>query len=86
MPKFTAIIKYDSHEAYEQHGSQIEQIAKDLFASKGATEQAPFFSTRSMPPSHRTSFVVPDGVSVDEVKGAASGLPEGVSWEIAEAR
>ncbi|KAL2848327.1 hypothetical protein BJX68DRAFT_238899 [Aspergillus pseudodeflectus] len=55
MPKYTAIIKYDSQEAYQQHGSQIEQIASDLFASKGATEQAPFFSTRSMPPTHRTS-------------------------------
>ncbi|KAL2784574.1 hypothetical protein BJX66DRAFT_84248 [Aspergillus keveii] len=84
MPKYTAIIKYDTQEAYQQHGSQIEQIASDLFASKGATEQAPFFSTRSMPPTHRTSFVVPDGISVDELKSA--GLPEGVSCDIAEAK
>ncbi|KAL4986611.1 hypothetical protein BDW68DRAFT_123830 [Aspergillus falconensis] len=83
MPKYTAIIKYDSHEAYQQHGSQIEQIAKDVFAAKGATEQTPFFSTRSMPPTHRTSFVVPDGVSADELKSA--GLPEGVSCEINQA-
>ncbi|KAL3457125.1 hypothetical protein BJX64DRAFT_293465 [Aspergillus heterothallicus] len=80
MPKYTAIIKYDSQEAYQAHGSQIEQKATDFFASKGATEQTPFFSTRSMPPSHRTSFVVPDAVSVEELKGAR--LPEGVSCEI----
>ncbi|KAL6238436.1 hypothetical protein BDW75DRAFT_20041 [Aspergillus navahoensis] len=80
MPKYTAIIKFDSHEAYQQHGSQIEQITKDIFAAKGATEQTPFFSTRSMPPTHRTSFVVPDTVSADELKSA--GLPEGVSCEI----
>ncbi|KAL4900881.1 hypothetical protein BDW74DRAFT_182464 [Aspergillus multicolor] len=83
MPKYTAIIKYDSHEAYQQHGSQIEQIAKDVFTAKGATDLAPFFSTRSMPPTHRTSFVVPDGVSSEELKGA--GLPEGVSCEINQA-
>ncbi|KAL4767979.1 hypothetical protein BDW60DRAFT_211472 [Aspergillus nidulans var. acristatus] len=83
MPKYTAIIKYDSREAYQQHGSQIEQITKDLFAAKGATEQTPFFSTRSMPPTHRTSFVVPDGVSADELKSA--GLPEGVHCEISQA-
>ncbi|KAL2849864.1 hypothetical protein BJY01DRAFT_245801 [Aspergillus pseudoustus] len=80
MPKFTATIKYDSREAYQAHKSQIEQIATDLFAARGATEQTPFFSTRSMPPSHRTSFVVPDGVSVDELRSAE--LPEGVSCEI----
>ncbi|KAL4799303.1 hypothetical protein BDV19DRAFT_355566 [Aspergillus venezuelensis] len=83
MPKFTAIIKYDNHEAYQQHGNQIEQIAKDLFASKGATDLAPFFSTRSMPPSHRTSFNAPDGTSPDDLKNA--GLPEGVSCDIAQA-
>lgn len=32
--------------------------ANDLFKAKGATEQTPFFSTRSMPPSHRTSYVL----------------------------
>ncbi|KAL4932420.1 uncharacterized protein BDV17DRAFT_254413 [Aspergillus undulatus] len=83
MPKFTAIIKYDSHDAYQAHGSQIEQIAKDLFTSKGATDLAPFFSTRSMPPTHRTSFNVPDGVSADELKSA--GLPEGVQCDIMQA-
>ncbi|KAL5340972.1 hypothetical protein BJX70DRAFT_360045 [Aspergillus crustosus] len=57
MPKYTAIIDYDSPEAYQEHGSKIEQIAKDHFASKGATEQSGFFSTRSMPPSHRTTYV-----------------------------
>ncbi|KAL2818693.1 hypothetical protein BJX63DRAFT_383789 [Aspergillus granulosus] len=80
MPKFTAIIKYDTQEAYQAHGGQIEQLATDIFASKGATEQSPFFSTRSMPPTHRTSFVIPDSVSVDELKSA--GLPDGVSCEI----
>ncbi|BCS30502.1 uncharacterized protein APUU_80805A [Aspergillus puulaauensis] len=83
MPKYTAIISYDSREAYQQHGSQIEQIANDLFNAKGATEQTPFFSTRSIPPSHRTSFVVPDGVSADELRSAA--LPEGVKCQINEA-
>ncbi|KAL4787114.1 hypothetical protein BJX76DRAFT_319524 [Aspergillus varians] len=80
MPKYTAIIKYDSLEAYQQHGSQIEQIATEFFASKGATEQTPFFSTRSLPPTHRTSLNVPDNVSLDTLKSA--GLPEGVRCEI----
>ncbi|RDW67293.1 uncharacterized protein DSM5745_09159 [Aspergillus mulundensis] len=83
MPKYTAIIKYDSPEAYQQHGTQIEQIARDVFTAKGATDLAPFFSTRNMPPTHRTSFVVPDGVSPDELKSA--GLPEGVSCELSQA-
>ncbi|KAL4912764.1 hypothetical protein BDW62DRAFT_206208 [Aspergillus aurantiobrunneus] len=80
MPKYIALIEYDSLEAYQQHGSQIEQITTDLFAAKGATEQTPFFSTRSMPPSHRTSFVVPDGVSADELKSV--GLPDGVRCNV----
>lgn len=74
--------------------------ANDLFKAKGATEQTPFFSTRSIPPSHRTSyvrllkmvriltddfvrFVLPDGVSADELRSAA--LLEGVSCQINEA-
>ncbi|KAL2832537.1 hypothetical protein BDW59DRAFT_139401 [Aspergillus cavernicola] len=58
----------------------LSSSAKDVFAAKGATEQAPFFSTRSMPPTHRTSFQVPDDVSVDDLRTA--GLPEGVRCEI----
>ncbi|KAL4804056.1 hypothetical protein BDV18DRAFT_162466 [Aspergillus unguis] len=80
MPKYTAIIKYDSQEAYQKHGSEIEQIATHIFAGKGATEQAPFFTTRSMPPSHRTSFNVPDGTSLDDLNGAE--LIEGVRCEV----
>ncbi|KAI9375546.1 hypothetical protein BJX61DRAFT_493750 [Aspergillus egyptiacus] len=80
MPKFIALIKYDSQEAYQQHGSQIEQIATDAFTAKGATDQTLFISTRSMPPSHRTSFTVPDNVSADELKSIA--FPEGVQCEI----
>ncbi|KAL2868925.1 uncharacterized protein BJX67DRAFT_379421 [Aspergillus lucknowensis] len=79
MPKYTALIKYDSLDAYRQHGAQIEMTATAFFAAMGATEQAPFFSTRSMPPTHRTSFVLPDGVVVEEWKAP---FPEGVRVEI----
>ncbi|KAL4874275.1 hypothetical protein BJY04DRAFT_204144 [Aspergillus karnatakaensis] len=80
MTQYTAIISYDSLEAYQEHGRTIEQLASDHFAAKGATEQKGFFQTRSMPPSHRAMFVAPDDVPVDELKDA--GFPSGVRCDI----
>ncbi|KAL3474303.1 hypothetical protein BJX99DRAFT_231900 [Aspergillus californicus] len=80
MPKYRATIKYDTVEAYRQHGGQMEQLAKDIFAAKSATEQSPLFSTRSMPPIQWTIIQLPDSVSADELKSV--GFPEGVQYEI----
>ncbi|KAG2416515.1 hypothetical protein HFD88_007730 [Aspergillus terreus] len=82
MPRYTIVIRYDSLEAYQQHGAQIEQMTKDRFAEKGATEQTLFISTRSLPPIHTTSFVAPDTVTIDDLKQVQ--YPEGVHFDIHE--
>ncbi|KAL5362412.1 hypothetical protein BJX96DRAFT_177130 [Aspergillus floccosus] len=82
MPRYTIVIRYDSLEAYQQHGAQIEQITKDRFAEKGATEHTLFISTRSLPPIHTTSFVAPDTVSIEDLKQVE--FPDGVQFDIHE--
>ncbi|KAE8406547.1 hypothetical protein BDV37DRAFT_280823 [Aspergillus pseudonomiae] len=76
----TILISYDTVEIYQQYGSIIEQMTKDKFAEKGATEQTLFISMRSMPPIHTTSFVAPENVTVDDLKEVQ--FPEGVHVDI----
>ncbi|KAE8322521.1 hypothetical protein BDV39DRAFT_183783 [Aspergillus sergii] len=80
MRRFTIVIRYDSLEAYQQYGNTIEQMTKNNFAEKGATEQTLFISTKSLPPIHTTSFVAPENVSVADLKGIQ--FPEGVHVDI----
>ncbi|KAF9886366.1 hypothetical protein FE257_011511 [Aspergillus nanangensis] len=80
MIRYTIVIRYDSLEAYQQHGPQIEQITKENFAAKGATEQTLFISTRSLPPIHTTSFIAPNTVTIDDLKQIQ--YPEGVHFDI----
>ncbi|KAB8259721.1 hypothetical protein BDV32DRAFT_150141 [Aspergillus pseudonomiae] len=80
MRRFTILISYDTVEIYQQYGSIIEQMTKDKFAEKGATEQTLFISMRSMPPIHTTSFVAPENVTVDDLKEVQ--FPEGVHVDI----
>ncbi|KAB8237103.1 hypothetical protein ETB97_005710 [Aspergillus alliaceus] len=80
MRRFTILIRYDSLEAYQQYGSTIEQMTKDKFAEKGATEQTLFISTKSLPPLHTTSFVGSENVSVQDLKEVV--FPPGVQVDI----
>ncbi|KAF7587817.1 hypothetical protein BBP40_006669 [Aspergillus hancockii] len=76
MPRFTILIRYDSLDAYQQHGSKIEQMTKDKYAEKGATEKTLFITTRSLPPIHTTSFIAPENVSMEDLKDVK--FPDGV--------
>ncbi|KAB8069349.1 hypothetical protein BDV29DRAFT_182921 [Aspergillus leporis] len=76
----TILIRYNSLEAYRQHGSEIEQMTKDKYAEKGATEQTLFITTRSLPPIHTTSFIAPNSVSMADIKEVK--FPEGLQVDI----
>ncbi|PKY05699.1 hypothetical protein P168DRAFT_317222 [Aspergillus campestris IBT 28561] len=82
MIRYTIVINYDSLDAYNAHGSQMETFVKAAFEQKGATEHTLFISTRSLPPIHTTSFVAPDTVTLDELKTVRRVFPEGVNVEI----
>ncbi|KAA8650237.1 hypothetical protein EYZ11_004435 [Aspergillus tanneri] len=79
MPKYILVIQYDGLDAYEQHGSNIEKITKDILAERRATDQTLFISTRSLPPTHTTSFFVPDALSLEQLK---EEFPEGVIVDV----
>ncbi|KAH2144553.1 hypothetical protein KXV35_006578 [Aspergillus fumigatus] len=74
------VIQYDSVEAWRKHNGEIEQLTKDGFAAKGADKFTFFISTRSLPPIHTTSFVVPNDVTLEELKEVQ--FPEGVSVQL----
>ncbi|PTU20321.1 hypothetical protein P175DRAFT_0461032 [Aspergillus ochraceoroseus IBT 24754] len=80
MPRYTIVIQYDTLQAYQRHGGNMEELTKQSFLAKGAIEQTLFISTRSLPPIHTTSFYAPDHVCLEDLTRV--NLGDGVRFDI----